>query len=156
MPFWPSVAAALDQPARASREFEAALNVIETTRAGLLKTDYKLPYLAQLISFYQGYVEMLVQQGQGDRALEIADSSRGRILAERQGVEAPRRSSVAAFRRLARESRSVLLFYWMTPVKSYLWIVGARWQSTRVTLPPAGEIDSLVAEHQQNDCERDG
>jgi len=143
-----SVAAALDQPARASREFEAALNVIETTRAGLLKPDYKLPYLAQLISFYQGYVEMLVQRGQGDRALEIADSSRGRILAERQGVEAPRRSSVAAFRRLARESRSVLLFYWMTPVKSYLWIVDAE-AVTRVTLPPAGEIDSLVAEHQR-------
>jgi tetratricopeptide (TPR) repeat protein len=143
-----SVAVALDQPARASREFEAALNVIETTRAGLLKPDYKLSYLAQLISFYQGYVEMLVQRGQADRALEIADASRGRILAERQGVEAPRRSSVAAFRRLARESRSVLLFYWMTPAKSSLWIVGPD-GTARVTLPPAGEIDRLVGEHQK-------
>lgn len=142
------VAAALDQPARASREFEAALNVIETTRAGLLKRDYKLSYLTQLISFYQTYVEMLVQQGRADRALEIADSSRGRILAERQGVEAPRRSSVAAFRRLARESRSVLLSYWMTPAKSYLWIVRPD-GIDRVTLPPAGEIDRLVGEHRR-------
>jgi len=142
------IAAALGEPARAASQFEAALNVIETTRAGLLKTDYKLSYLSQLISFYQGYVEMLVQLGQGDRALEIADSSRGQILAERQGVEAPRRSSVAAFRRLARESRSVLLSYWMTPEKSYLWIVGPD-GSARVTLPPAGEIDRLVGEHQK-------
>ena len=142
------IAAALDQPARAAREFEAALNVIETTRAGLLKTDYKLSYLAQLISFYQRYVEMLIQQGRADRALEVADASRGRILAERQGVEAPRRSSVAAFRRLARESRSVLLFYWMTPEKSYLWIVGPD-GTERVTLPPSGEIDMLVGEHQR-------
>ena len=142
------VAAALGQPARASREFEAALHVIETTRAGLLQRDYKLSYLTQLISFYQSYVEMLIQQGRADRALEIADSSRGRILAERQGVEAPRRSSVAAFRRLARESRSVLLSYWLTPAKSYLWIVGPD-GTARVTLPPAGEIDRLVGEHQK-------
>jgi tetratricopeptide (TPR) repeat protein len=142
------VAAALDQPARAESQFEAALNVIETTRAGLLKTDYKLSYLAQLMSFYQSYVEVLIRQGRADRALEIADSSRGRILAERQGVEAPRRTSVAAFRRLARESHSVLLSYWMTPEKSYLWIVGPD-GTNRVTLPPAGEIDKLVGEHQK-------
>ncbi len=142
------IAAALDQPDRAAREFEAALNVIETTRTGLLKTDHKLSYLAQLMSFYQRYVEMLIQQGRADRALEIADASRGRILAERHLVEAPRRSSVAAFRRLARESRSVLLFYWMTPVKSHLWIVAPD-AVTRVTLPPAGEIDSLVGDHQR-------
>jgi CHAT domain-containing protein len=142
------VAAALGQPARAARQFESALNVIETTRAGLLRTDHKMSYLASLMSFYQSYVEMLVQQGQADRALEVADSSRGRILAERQGVEAPRRSSVAAFRRLARQSRSVLLFYWMTPEKSYLWIVGPD-SSARVLLPPAQEIDRLVDEHQK-------
>jgi CHAT domain-containing protein len=142
------IAAALDQPARAASQFEAALNVIETTRAGLLKTDYKLSYLAQLMSFYQSYVEMLIQQGRADRALEIADSSRGRILAERQGVEAPRRSSIAAFRRLATESRSVLLSYWLTPAKSYLWIVGPD-GTDRVTLPPSGEIDRLVGEHQK-------
>ena len=142
------VAAALEEPARAARQFEAALNVIETTRAGLLRTDYKLSIFSQLISFYQSYVEMLIRQGRADRALEIADSSRGRILAERQGVEAPRRSSVAAFRRLAKESRSVLLSYWLTPEKSYLWIVGPD-DSARVTLPPAGEIDRLVGEHQK-------
>jgi CHAT domain-containing protein len=36
----------------------------------------------------------------------------------------------------------------MTPEKSYLWIVGPD-GTNRVTLPPAGEIDKLVGEHQK-------
>ena len=36
----------------------------------------------------------------------------------------------------------------MTPERSYLWIVGPD-GTARVTLPPAGEIDRLVGEHQK-------
>src|SRR5262252_3101120 len=66
------VAMARDDPARASRHFEAALTVIERSRSDLLKTDYKLSYLTQLISFYRKYVEALLRQGRTERALEIA------------------------------------------------------------------------------------
>ena len=48
-----SVELARKQPDRAAAEFEAALAVIETTRAGLLRTDDKVSYLTRLISFYQ-------------------------------------------------------------------------------------------------------
>jgi hypothetical protein len=61
-------------------EFEAALTIIETTRAGLLRTDDKVSYLTRLISFYQAYVSALIARGQTDRALEVADSSRGQQL----------------------------------------------------------------------------
>src|SRR4029077_15142259 len=96
-----------NDPSHAARHFESALNVIEQTRSELLKTDYKLSYLTQLISFYQSYVEALLGEVLTDRALEVADASRGRVLAERQGGKAPARIGAAAFRSLARQTGSV-------------------------------------------------
>lgn len=143
------IAARRNEPAVSRRHFEAALGIIEATRSDLLKTDYKLSFLTRLIGFYQGYVNVLVDQGQIERAFEVADSSRGRVLAERQNVAAPAaRTSVAGLQRLARQSRSVLLSYWLGPTRSHLWIVtGDRLQ--RVPLPAAKDIEVLVREHQR-------
>jgi CHAT domain-containing protein len=134
------------QTSLAARHFEAALGTIERTRSGLLKTDYKISYLTALITFYQSYVDTLLQQGQVDRALEIADSSRGRVLAERQGGSAPARTSASQFRALARQSGKTLLSYWLTPTKSYVWVVTAA-SIKAVELPPAKDIAALVQSH---------
>ena len=141
------VAVTRNDPPRAAHHFEAALSVIERTRSDLLKTDYKLSYLTQLIAFYQAYVETLLRQGLTERALEIADSSRGQVLAERQGIKAPTRVGAAAFRSLARQTGSVFLSYWVTPAKSYVWVItGAGIRC--VELPPAARIETLVRAHQ--------
>lgn len=142
-----SAAIALGKPDLAGRHFDAALAVIERTRSGLLKTDYKVSYLAQLISFYQQYVDVLVAQGRIERALEIADSSRGRVLAERQGGAAPARISAAQFVERARQSRSVFLSYWLTPGRSFLWVVSGSGVKC-LPLPPEAEIQALVRDHQ--------
>jgi CHAT domain-containing protein len=134
------------EPLIATRHFEAALSTVEKTRSDLLKVDYKLSFLTQLIEFYRNYVDALVARGQTDRALEIADSSRGRVLAERQRVAAPTRASVTALREVARRTRTVLLSYWLAPKRSFLWIVsggGVR----RVDLPPQAEIEAAVREY---------
>jgi CHAT domain-containing protein len=141
------IAVARNRQADAAREFEIALDVIEKTRAGLLRDDYKLSYLTELIAFYRDYVHELIDQGKTDRALEVADSSRGRVLAERQRAAAPPRASLAALRRLAGQTNAVFLSYWLTPSTSYLWIVtgdGVR----QVLLPSSREIDALVHDHQ--------
>jgi CHAT domain-containing protein len=141
------IALAQGDPSRASVHFEAVLNVIERTRSDLLKTDFKLSYLTQLISFYQAYIDVLLRQGLTERALEIADSSRGRVLAERQGVKAPARVGAASFRALARQTGSVFLLYWLTPTKSYVWVItggGIRC----LELPPSPKIEALVRAHQ--------
>ncbi len=141
------IAVAQSQPARAAQEFEAALDVIEKTRSGLLRDDYKLSYLTELIDFYRVYVRALVDEGKIERALEIADSSRGRVLAERQRAAAPRRASVADIRRLAAPANVAFLSYWLTPSSSLLWVVTADGLH-QFTLPPATEIDALVRDHQ--------
>ena len=70
------------------------------------------------------YVSALLAQGQTDRALEVADSSRGQLLAERQtDVGRPLGSKAAAFQRVARESGAVLLSYWLAPDQSWLWVI---------------------------------
>jgi CHAT domain-containing protein len=141
------VAVAQKDPSRAARHFEAVLDIIERTRSDLLKTDYKLSYLTHLISFYQAYVHTLVQQGLADRALEIADSSRGRVLAERQSVKAPARIDAGAFRSLARQTGTVFLSYWLMPATSYVWVISGTGIKC-VELPPASEIETLVRAHQ--------
>jgi CHAT domain-containing protein len=141
------IALARNDPARAARHFEAVLNIIEQTRSDLLKTDYKLSYLTHLISFYRAYVHVLLQQGLAERALEIADSSRGRVLAERQGVKAPARIGAAAFRSMASQTRAVFLSYWLTPARSYVWVVSSSGIRC-LELPPSPKIEALVRTHQ--------
>lgn len=141
------VAIAAKRPSEAMRHFAAALDTVEQTRSDLMRTDYKLSYLTRLIDFYRAYVDALVDQGQRERALEIADSSRGRVLAERQGVATASTLRLAELHRLAAESGSVFLSYWLAPARSYLWVVTAA-RVQFVTLPPAKEIESLVRQHQ--------
>jgi len=142
-----NVAISQKQPDRVAAEFEAALSVIETTRAGLVRTDYKVAYLTRLIRFYQEYVSALIAQGHTDRALEVADSSRGQLLAERQRTAGPGRVNASAFQRVARESGAVLLSYWLDPDQSWLWVLSARGVKV-LPLPPARQIETLVRQHQ--------
>jgi len=141
------IAVAQHQPARAAPEFEAALDVIEKTRSGLLRDDYKLAYLTELIDFYRVYVRVLDEQGNVERALEVADSSRGRVLAESQRASAPPRMSLASIRQLAAKTQTVFLSYWLTPGGSTLWVATADGLH-KIALPGAKEIDALVSDHQ--------
>ena len=137
------VAVATAKPDRAARHFEAALDTIEKTRSELLKTDYKLTFLTRLILFYQAYVDALVDQGRIERALEVSESSRGRVLAERNGLAPPARATAAAMQRTAAQSRTVLVSYWLGRSRSYVWVVTPAGVHS-VRLPPAREIEALV------------
>ena len=140
------IALTQSKPSEAAAHFETALESIEATRADLNKTEFKVSFLTRLITFYQSYVDALLDQGHVDQALEVADSSRGRVLATRSKSAAPQRVSAAALRRVAADSKSVLLSYWLAPNRSYLWVVSAN-GIHGVALPPASEIAALVREY---------
>ncbi len=127
----------------AIRHFEEALGIIERTRAELISREYRLTFLSRLIRFHQNYVDALMENGDVERALEVAESSRARVLAERQGVARTERVPASAFVKLAARTGSVLLSYWLAPTRSFAWIItsdGIR----SVTLPPRDEIATLV------------
>jgi len=131
----------------ASRHYRNALDVIEHTRSELLNTNYRLSFLTRLIRFYERYIDVLVERGELDEALTVADSIRARVLAERHGVAAPPRPTAAVFRRAAQEMRSVFVFYWIGSTRSYAWLV----TGDRVRFIPletnAGAIKPLVEQY---------
>jgi CHAT domain-containing protein len=140
-------AMAARQPDLAFPHFEAALDTIERTRSNLLRTEFKLSFLTQLIEFYQAYVDALLDEGRIDRALEIVESSRGRVLAERHGVQTTHTVSAKTLRSLSQRTGTVLLSYWLAPNRSSLWIVDAD-GIRHVPLPPSKAIEDLVRQHQ--------
>jgi CHAT domain-containing protein len=143
-----AIAVRAGQPAEAVRHFETAVNVVEKTRGDLLRTEFKLPFLSHLIRLYEEYVDILLEQGQTDRALAVADSSRAQVLAEHYGSIASRRLAPDAFHALARQTNSVLLSYWLGRERSHAWAVTGR-ELHHIELPPAAEIEGLVRDYQE-------
>jgi CHAT domain-containing protein len=140
------VALAGGRSTNAMRHFDAALDGVERMRADLLKAEYRMTFLTRVIRFYQDYVEALVSAGQAEKALAVADSSRAVVLAERMGGLAPPHSRAARRLPAPIAGRSVWLSYWLGPDRSHVWVVrpsGVR----HAALPPAAEIERLVAEY---------
>jgi CHAT domain-containing protein/predicted negative regulator of RcsB-dependent stress response len=135
---------------KASEHFEAAIKIIEASRAELSQADYKITFLSRLIDFYRQYVDALIEQSAVDRALVVAESSRARVLAERLGRAVPPRrrvSSVESFMKAARESGMTFMAYWLAPARSFLWVITPKARKLYV-LPPKAEIESLVRSYQ--------
>jgi CHAT domain-containing protein len=138
----------LGQPILARRHHREALRLIEHTTSELLRTEYQITFLSRLIGFYQSFVQALIDDGQDRRALEVADATHARTLAERLRSRSPLRpkSSAAAFQQMARSSGAVILSYWLSPHGSNVWaITGDGIQRRR--LPPESEIRKLVDLH---------
>ena len=136
--------AASRRTAQAEAEFRAAVAALERLDAGLIKDDYRFSYLASLIRFYRRYVDFLMAEGRPDRALEVAESSRSRVLAQRDGRAEPvRPHTVADYQKLARQARSVLLEYWLGDRQSYLWAVTPG-EIRHYSLPPAGDLQPWI------------
>jgi CHAT domain-containing protein len=105
-----------------------------------------MSFLSRMMAFHRSYVDALIAAGRINDALEVADASRARVLAERAGVDAATRTAAASFVRHARNTNSVLLFYLLAPARSFVWTVtpaGIRFSE----LPAAGEIDRLAERH---------
>jgi CHAT domain-containing protein len=126
----------------AEQHFESALAIIEQTRSELLKPEWRISYLARLINFYQVYVDALCRRGEWEKALEIADSSRARVLAERTTGAVSKRTPVARLKEAGIRSGQVV-FYWLAPERSYAWVL-SREGVHGAELAPAASIEKQV------------
>lgn len=139
---------AAGQRPRGMAEFDRTLQMIDLARADLRRTEHRFTFLSRMIEFHQAYVDALVRGGDDARALEVADLSRARVLAERTGEGTTSRPLAASFMRHAAAGRTILLSYWLAPQGSYAWIVSGT-AIHRVDLPPAAQIDALVLRYRQ-------
>jgi CHAT domain-containing protein len=129
-------------------ELEAALRILESTQSALPRTDDRLSFSARLTRFYSTYVKFLVERGDVEHALMVAEASRARVLAERHGVSVPAAATPATLKHLAVASRTVLVSYWLGTARSYAWTVNGN-AITLHMLPAVAEIESLVRQHQE-------
>jgi len=134
------------QFAKAEKEFRHSLQTIETARSSVRAEDLRLSFLSTAIAFYDDYVDFLISQHRPDDALQVAELSRARTLAEGLGTEVhPLTLPVPNFRpqQIARSTDSVILFYSLGPKHSYMWVVTANTMRC-IPLPPQNVIAPMV------------
>ena len=121
------------RPQDAETALKQALAELDNSRADFLRDESKLTYTDSLIQVFRDYVDLLFRQNRASEALEIAESSRARLLSEQSNV-ANALPKYAEFVELARKTNTVFLFYWIAPVQSRLWaITPCRNQDRNVT-----------------------
>ena len=145
------VDAVTKQPADAEIHFHKAMATIEASRSSVRREDLRLSFLSGVAGFYGDYVDFLVSQRRTDEALQVAEVSRARTLAEGLGFRAPSVNFPLKNSRpqqTAKQLGSAVFSYWLGLDHSYLWVI----TPTGVTLfmlPPAAEIDPLVQSYRQ-------
>lgn len=138
------------RPKLAEVHYRKAIDTIDREWNNLGSDEWKTTFLAPaaLIGFFQDYVDFLIQQGETGKALEVAESSRARVLNQRLGIQGAVTSAfrLSALVAAAQKSHTVLLSYWLAPRRSFVWVI-ASGRISRLELPPAREIAGLVEKH---------
>jgi CHAT domain-containing protein/Flp pilus assembly protein TadD len=129
----------------AETEFQTALSTLERTRAKLARDEWKLSFQSGAKEFYQDYVNFLMDRGQSERALEVVESSRARMLAQKLGVleSTLRLPGASRFREMAQALDATLVSVWLGPKRSFLWVVTPKKVESAV-LPGEAEFSSAV------------
>lgn len=131
---------------KAEGAFLTSLGTVEEVRSSVTREESRLSFLSSAISFYGDYIDFLISQGRSNDALEVAELSRARTLAD--GLEA--RATSLKFplpnfqpQLIARNLHASLLFYWIGERNSYLWVIAPA-KTTWFKLAKASEIEPVV------------
>jgi CHAT domain-containing protein/tetratricopeptide (TPR) repeat protein len=142
---------AMNKPASAEVHFQKAMATIEAARSSVRREDLRMSFLSGVAGFYGNYIDFLVSQRRTGEALQVAEVSRARTLAEGLGfspssVSFPLRN----FRpqQTAKQLGSTVFSYWLGLDHSYLWVITPE-RVKIFTLPPVAEIDPLVQFYRQ-------
>jgi CHAT domain-containing protein len=142
-----------DRPRLAEAQYSNAIDTIDREWDKLKSDEWKTTFLAPgaLIGFFQDYVDFLIDRGQTEKALEVAESSRARVLnqrLERRGA-VPANFRIGKLLSAARASHTVILSYWLggpSQARSSVWVIGSG-RISRFDLPPEKEIAGLVRKY---------
>jgi tetratricopeptide (TPR) repeat protein len=135
----------------ADREYRAALSTFETARSSLQHEESELPFPANASRIYDDYIHFLVARGKTAQALQVAEYSRARTLAE--GLKLLRKGTSFApeplnAQEISRRAKGALLFYWLGEKQSYLWAITPQ-KTSLFPLPPGAEIEAAVKRYRE-------
>ena len=130
----------------AERQYLKAIETIEKARHSVNHNELRLSFLSSGITVYGEYIDFLIRRGRPADALNQAELSRARTLAEGLSSDAKASSHIKPIERpqqLAQRFHATLLVYWLGEKHSYLWAVTPS-KTECFTLPAAAEIDPLI------------
>jgi CHAT domain-containing protein/Tfp pilus assembly protein PilF len=137
--------------ADADKLYRTALRSFEATRSSLHHEDFELPFMTNAAQLYDDYIRFLLEQGKTAEALQTAEYSRAQTLAEGLGLlqKSPSKSPATVNPlQIARDVGGTILFYWLGPKRSCLWLV-TKDEIRLFQLPPATEIDAAVQNYRK-------
>lgn len=136
----------------AERQYLKAISTIEQARRSVNHEELRLSFLSSGMEVYGGYIDFLIRRGRSADALNEAELSRARTLAEGlstdgQGVTAQASTRVSP-QQVARRMHATLLFYWLGQKISYLWVIAPQ-KTTVLTLASDLEIAPVVKSYEK-------
>ncbi len=126
----------------ADHAFRDAIHTVETARSEISQEEKRLSFL-DAGPIYDGYVRFLIDHGNENQAMQVAEFSRARTLAEGMDIDVPK--SRLDLHQIQRSllPNEVVLAYWLSDKESYLWAVTpSKFRLFR--LPPQHEIGQAV------------
>jgi len=132
----------------ADDEFTKTVEIIDKDTEKISTLDYRMSFFSLQIDFYHDYTSALLARHADRRALEIADSSRARLLRQRLSITRNAEPAPSPdYSSVARRLNSVLLFYEVMPRQSYLWVINQAGVHPPIPLPAAEQIRHWVEQY---------
>src|SRR5258706_2420961 len=142
------VAVARNDASTAEQHFQQALATIGDARNDLTTDELKLSFATVSASLQRDYVDFLASAGRSRDALQVAELSRARTLAEGLGKDRDRSDEIEP-ERIAKSAGVTVLSYWLGPVRSFVFVVTPEGVQHFV-LPSANVINASVDAYQKD------
>jgi CHAT domain-containing protein/Tfp pilus assembly protein PilF len=125
----------------AEKEFVRAIETASEARKAIEKEELRLPFGTIVREVNDAYIDFLVSNRGPQESLLAAEQSRAQTLEE--ALQTTGQRGPIDVQRIARDRNSVVLSYWLGPLRSFLWTVTP--SSIEVTvLPPASAIEKQI------------
>jgi CHAT domain-containing protein/Tfp pilus assembly protein PilF len=130
----------------ANEQFRRAIETAAEFRGKIKEDELRLPFGALVREINEQYVDFLLDDGHVDEAFAVVERSRAQTLDDALDTGAePRRIDP---KQIAADRDAVILSYWLTPERSYVWTITA--SSIEVTpLPAAAAMESALDAYSQ-------
>ena len=112
--------------AEAERQYREAADLLESMRDSLSADESKLSFFEVSGTFFDQYVNLLVQANQVEKALIVADGSRARLLSDYQKDAGLKQLHLPSLHNRLALVNGVALFYWIGKAHSYLWMIDGK------------------------------
>src|SRR5260370_38732577 len=126
------------------------MEVVEGSRRSINHEDLRLSFLSKGIEIYGDYIDFLIRHERPSDALNQAELSRARTLAE--GLASTSETTSQASRavlpqQIVKNVKGPVLSYWIGQKTSYLWVIAPA-KTSNFKLAPPSQIEPVAAEYQ--------